>query len=224
MPQFASCLPAFGAITMVVRPARRRMSSSDESTSAALEAQNVRDTQLMQRMAGGDRDAFAELYDRLSRPLYTTAWRILNDAREAEDIVQEVFLALWQKSSDFERNRGTAFSWAMTLTRNRSIDRIRMRKRRGELLAQSAPEDLGYNQASTSDDSGDDVESKERAAAVRQAIAALPSEQQQALKLAFFTGLTQQEIAAQLSQPLGTIKARIRRGLLKLRDTVAPRI
>jgi RNA polymerase sigma-70 factor (ECF subfamily) len=224
MSGLSPCLPVFDAISMAVRPARRPMSQPAESTPSALQTKNAQDAHLLQRMAGGDRGAFAELYDRLSRPLYTTAWRILNDTAEAEDIVQEVFLALWQKARDFERERGTPFSWAMTLTRNRAIDRIRMRKRRGELLAQSAPEDFGCNPGATAEEFGGDLESKERALAVREAVAGLPTEQQQALKLAFFSGLTQQEIAIRLDQPLGTIKARIRRGLLKLRDTVASRV
>jgi RNA polymerase sigma-70 factor (ECF subfamily) len=181
------------------------------------------DADLLRRMAGQDRAAFAQLYDRFSRPLYATALRILNDAREAEDIVQDVFLALWEKASSFETSRGTAFSWAVTLTRNRAIDRIRMRKRRSELLAGSAPEDLGYDSGGTAGDSADELTSKEKAGAVRAAVANLPAEQQRALELAFFSGLTQQEIAEKLCEPLGTIKARIRRGLLKLRETVSRR-
>ncbi len=96
---------------------------------------------------------------------------MLNDAREAEDIVHDVFIALWNKAGDFEADRGTAFGWCVTLTRNRAIDRVRARKRRGELLTQSAPGDLGYdeNQADNAD-SGDMLFQKEKAAAIRQAM------------------------------------------------------
>ncbi len=97
-------------------------------------------------MAGGEHDALAELYDRFSRPLYATALRILNDATEAQDVVHDVFITLWEKSSAFAVERGTAFSWAVTLTRNRSIDRLRSRRRRAELLEQSFPADLGYDE------------------------------------------------------------------------------
>lgn len=200
---------------------RRPIMSDPNDTAAALAEQNRQDAALMERMARGDRAAFGELYDRLSRPLYTTALRILNDAREAEDVVQDVFLALWEKAADYEFMRGSAFSWAVTLTRNRAIDRIRMRQRRSDLLARSTPQDLGYATESDLADSADNLISTERAKHVREALATLPAEQQEALKLAFFSGLTQQEIAEQLREPLGTIKARIRRGLLKLRDTVA---
>lgn len=179
-------------------------------------SQHAEDARLLARMADGDRAALGELYDRFSRPLYATALRILNDAKEAEDIVQDTFISLWEKAGDFAVARGTAFGWAVTFTRNRAIDRVRMRRRRTELLDQAAPEDLGYG-SSSGPDSADQASHSEQSAAVRAAVAALPTEQKQALELAFFSGLTQQEIAARLSEPLGTVKARIRRGLLKLR-------
>lgn len=177
------------------------------------------DAALLERVARGDRAAFGALYDRYSRPLFSIALRVLNDAREAEDIVHDVFVALWNKAGEFAAERGTAFGWCVTLTRNRAIDRVRARKRRGELLTQSAPSDLGYeeNQADNAD-SGDMLWQKEKAAVVRQALEELPSEQRSALQLAYFGGLTQQEIAERLHEPLGTVKARIRRGLLRLRE------
>jgi RNA polymerase sigma-70 factor, ECF subfamily len=183
--------------------------------------ENLEDAKLMQRVAEGDRAAFAKIYDRFSRPLYATAVRILHDSAEAEDILQEVFLTLWEKSPDFNQQRGSAFSWAVTLTRNRSIDRIRMRKRRGTLLNESLPEDFGYAGQSEAATSTAELESKETAIKVRTAVMNLPEEQQKALQLAFFSGMTQQEIATKLREPLGTIKARIRRGLLKLRENFA---
>ncbi len=181
---------------------------------------NAADVRLLQRTANGDREAFAELYDRFSRPLYSLALRVLGDAREAEDIVQDAFLALWEKSSAFSAERGTAFSWAATLTRNRAIDRVRMRRRRGELLEQSAPSDLGYDEADGTADSTASLTFKEKARGVRTALATLPADQQKAVELAFFSGLTQQQISEKLQEPLGTVKARIRRGLLKLRDAL----
>ena len=97
------------------------------------EARAAEDAELVRRMAGGDRNALAKLYDRFSRPLYSTAHQILRDPSESQDIVQDVFLALWEKAGVFDSTRGTAFSWAVTLTRNRSIDRLRTRKRRAAL-------------------------------------------------------------------------------------------
>jgi len=207
-------------------PAFRPMSSSPmESKPPPDTAKEEVDASLLQRIATGDRAAFAQLYDRFSRPLLATALRILNDPTEAEDIVHDVFVSLWTKAGDYEASRGTAFSWAITLTRNRAIDRLRSRKRRFDLLDRSAPSDLGYNDTHTQEaTSAGDLFFKEKAAAVRSAVSELAGDQRRALELAFFGGLTQQEIAAQLNQPLGTVKARIRRGLIKLRDSLAPRL
>jgi RNA polymerase sigma-70 factor (ECF subfamily) len=175
-------------------------------------------------MAGGDHDALAELYDKLSRPLYATARHILNDAAEAQDVVHDVFLALWENAASFDSGRGAAFSWAVTLTRNRSIDRLRSRANRARLLGKSVPGDLGYDEEAGFIGGDDKAELGDRAAAVRTAMADLPTEQQRALELAFFSGLTQKEIAEKLSEPIGTVKARIRRGLIKLRDSLAHRL
>jgi RNA polymerase sigma-70 factor, ECF subfamily len=182
------------------------------------------DGRLLRRMAGGDREALGKLYDRFSRPLYATALQILNDASEAQDVTHDVFISLWEKSAVFEDERGTAFSWAVTLLRNRAIDRIRARTRRTRLLQEAAPADLGYEEESSIPAADDQAAFGDDAHAVRAAVATLPAEQRRALHLAFFKGLTQQEIADQLHEPLGTVKARIRRGLHKLRDTLARRL
>jgi len=180
------------------------------------------DAQLLQRVAQRDRHALAELYDRFSGPLYGAALQIVRDPTEAQDVVHDTFVSLWEKAATFETTRGSAFAWAVTLTRNRAIDRVRMRRRRAELLEAAAPGDFGYDESGPGN-SGDAAARGEEARAVRAAVAGLPAEQRRALELAFFGGLTQEEIARQLAAPLGTVKARIRRGLLKLRDTLAPR-
>jgi RNA polymerase sigma-70 factor (ECF subfamily) len=182
------------------------------------------DAHLVERIATGDKQALAELYDRFSGPLYGTALRVLRDPAEAQDVVHDAFVTLWQKAASFEIARGNAFSWAVTLVRNRAIDRVRMRRRRAELLAESSPADLGYGDPSSTLSTEGSVDSADEARAVRAAVATLPLEQRRALELAFFGGFTQEEIARQLSEPLGTVKARIRRGLLKLRNTIAPRL
>lgn len=200
------------------------MKSEETSAESAAAIERARfDAELLRRMGRSDREAFAQLYDRFSRPLYATALRILNNPTEAEDIVQDVFLALWEKAAVFEPSRGSAFAWAVTLTRNRAIDRIRMRKRRNELLAETTAEDAGTQPSGAGLHSADELVSKEQASAVRAAVAALPVEQQRAVELAFFGGLTQQEIAEKLREPLGTVKARIRRGLFRLRETLGGR-
>jgi RNA polymerase sigma-70 factor (ECF subfamily) len=182
------------------------------------------DALLLGLVAEGDREAFGRLYDRFSGPLYSAALHILQDAAEAQDIVHDAFITLWEKASTFERTRGSAFSWAVTLVRNRAIDRIRMRRRRAELLAESVPEDLGYGTEGGAPSADDAAVQGDNARLVRAAIAELPAEQRRALELAFFGGLTQEEIARRLQEPLGTVKARIRRGLLKLREALAPQL
>lgn len=182
------------------------------------------DARLLQRIAQGDKAAFATLYDRFSRPLYATALRVVADPAEAQDLVHDAFVALWEKASTFETGRGTAFAWTLTLVRNRAIDRVRMRRRRADLLTASAPSDLGYDENNSGPVADDSAALGDQAHAVRAAVASLPPDQKRALELAFFGGLTQQEIAEKLSEPLGTVKARIRRALLKLRDSLARRL
>ena len=184
---------------------------------------NAAQTRLIAAMASGDKTALAGLYDQLSGPLYSLAYRMLGDAGEAQDLVQDIFLQVWRTAGTFESGRGSVFSWMATLTRNRAIDRIRMRKRRAELLANAAPELQPAAPADEADSAGS-LWLREKAAAVRAALAGLAPDQQQAIALAYFSGLTQQEIAAKLNEPLGTIKARIRRGLLRLKDRLPSRL
>ena len=105
------------------------MSSPSPHPEDALERQ-LADARLLNRIAAGDRAAYGELYDRFSRPLYATAVRILSDASEAQDILHDAFIVLWEKASSFDSRRGSAFGWAVTLVRNRAIDRLRSRRRR----------------------------------------------------------------------------------------------
>lgn len=187
------------------------------ATDAVLERARE-DSALLERVARQDRVAFAALYDRLSPPLYATALRILRDPAEAQDVVHDAFLSVWDKAGTFEAKRGSAFAWIVTLVRNRAIDRVRARRRRSELLAESVPSDLGYTEAAPTAAGHESAVANEDAQAVRAAIETLPLEQRRALELAFFGGLTQEQISQSLREPLGTVKARIRRGLIKLRE------
>jgi len=171
-----------------------------------------KEAQLLRRIASGDRDAFGEFYDQYSGLLYAVALRILGDAAEAEDVLQEVFLQIWDKSGTFNAQLGKPSSWVITLARHRSLDRLRSSNRRfrlSEQLQTAATEEVHES---------DFTDSTEKAKAIRAAINTLPHEQRQAIELAYFGGLSQSEISAQLQEPLGTIKARIRRGMLHLRD------
>ena len=171
---------------------------------------------LIVRVAQGDREAFGALYDRFSMPLYSLALKILGDEAEAKDLLQDIFLSIWHKAPGFRAERGTAFSWMVTLLRNRAIDRIRSRRRRSELLDANAP-DLEPTSSATPTSAQEAIAS-ERAREVRAALEQINDEQRQVLRLAYFEGLTQVEIAEKLEEPLGTIKARAQRGMARLRN------
>src|SRR5262245_1429140 len=178
------------------------------------------DAGLMRRVADGDRDAFASLYDQYARPLYSLALRILNDQKEAEDVLQEVFVQIWEKAGQFDDRLGKPFTWSMTMTRNRAIDRLRSKQRQHRLveeLTQDAVTEAAASPANTGIEPG-------QAEHIRAAVNGLPEDQRKAIELAFFNGLTHFEIAEALREPLGTIKARIRRGMLRLRDILEGRV
>lgn len=177
---------------------------------------------LIQKVGRGDRHSFEQLYDRFSGVLFTTAYRVLNDQEAAEDVLQDVFLQIWDKAPTYDPKRGKPLSWAVTLTRNKAIDRLRSAQRRYRLQ-----EELEQESGSVTElhmDSFEEVDSAEKSQIVRQAVMRLSKEQRQAIELAFFSGLTQSEIAVELKQPLGTVKARIRRGMMKLKELIGNRL
>jgi len=176
------------------------------------------DAELLQRIAQRDRQAFSQLYDRYSGVLYSTTLRILNNPEEASDVLQDVFFQIWEKAGSYDPKLGKPFNWALTLTRNRAIDRLRALKRRYSFIEEVTHEFAeGGNPRSAWNE---EFMSSERASLIRAAVETLPLEQRQAIEMAFLGGMTQNEISETLKQPLGTIKARIRRGMLKLRDSL----
>jgi RNA polymerase sigma-70 factor, ECF subfamily len=175
-----------------------------------------RDVELLRRIGDGDRSAFSNFYDQYSGLLFSIAVKILNDAKEAEDVLQEVFMQIWNKADAYDPLLGKPASWAVTLTRNKAIDRIRASNRRSKLLEQATLEAGAFPDDSPS--ANEKLHGKENAEIIRSVVAALPPDQRRAIELAFFSGLTQDEISKTLQEPLGTIKARIRRGMLKLRE------
>ena len=158
------------------------------------------------------------MYDRHSTLLYSVALKILSDPEEARDVLQHVFLALHQKAIHFDAALGRPVGWLATMARNRSIDRLRAIKRDRNYAENVRLEtdlvDFSPSPSNAPAAYSDEVE------ILRGAVAQLPSDQRQALEMAYFGGLTQQEISDTLAQPLGTVKARIRRGLLKLRESL----
>jgi RNA polymerase sigma-70 factor (ECF subfamily) len=171
---------------------------------------------LVKLAAEGDEAAFGILYTRLAPGLYGMAFRMMNDAKEAEDVLQEGFTYIWRKANNYDPARSSAYAWAVMIVRNKTIDRLRARQR-GDRLREKVTSEAGFF-AERDDSSAQVPLSRERNAEVRAALKQITPEQRQAVELAFFSGLTHEQIAEQLGAPLGTIKARIRRGLLRLRD------
>ena len=172
--------------------------------------------QLLRLMAGQDRQAVADFYDQTAGALFGLALRILGDSHEAEEVIQDVFVQIWEKAATFDPAMGAPLHWALSIARNRAIDRLRARQRRARLMDQFQ-ENAGTELTVSGPES---ALMEEEQGAIRAAVEMLPTEQRQAIEMAFFGGLTHQEIAEALSEPLGTIKARIRRGMLKLRESL----
>lgn len=182
----------------------------------------LRDEELMDRLAGRDLIAFEALYDRYGDLVYSVSLRIVGDTYVAEDVTQDVFLRVWRRPDQFDLSRGKFVTWLLSVARNRSIDQRRSLSRR--LRHEALPATEEDEDVLPSEDARDDpalatVLSEERAA-VRAALAVLPPEQRLAIQLAYFGGMTQQEIANTLGQPLGTVKTRMRLGMQKMRNAL----
>lgn len=173
---------------------------------------------LLSRVANGDSRAFEELYTCWSPMLYGLICKILEDPREAEDALQEGFLHVWHKAGSYDAQRSSPTTWAYMIFRNKAIDRLRSRERRGRGMERLAIEEPYQAVPAADPESGAEI--NERRQAVEAAMEQIPADQREAISLAFFSGLTQLEIAERLGTPLGTVKARIRRGLMRLGDTL----
>ena len=181
----------------------------------------MEDEALISRVAGGDVGAFSELYDRHAQRVFAWSAHVLGPGR-AEDAIQEIFLRLWQHAAQFDSRRGTFAAWFTAIARHHLVHELRregMRRRMdaatelGDVLAAApSPEPLPDEAAFERED----------AAALRRALRLLPEEQRQVVVLAYFTGLSQSQIADQLALPLGTVKKRVRLGMSKLRTALEP--
>ncbi len=173
----------------------------------------ISDNELLHAIARGDENALAATYDRYRLILFGLILRILHDRQEAEDVLQETFLQVWRRAGDFDEARGRVFTWLVTIARSRALDRLRALGSRAKL----ADEVMAHSSEPVGDAAEDALKS-EQGTIVREALAELPEEQRRALFLAYFEGLTQTEISARLGEPLGTVKTRMRSGLMKLRE------
>ena len=174
------------------------------------------DPDLFERIAAGDRDAFGLFYDRYASVLFGFCVRILKDARDAEDVLQEAFVQVWRDAGRFDPARASVKTWLFTIARSRALDRWRSRRSVEQRFP--AVENEALDRAGAGDGG-------QEAAAMRdyvgRCLGKLSENEQAVLRLAYFDGYTQEEIAARLNEPLGTVKSRTRSGLTKLKAIAA---
>jgi len=184
---------------------------------------DARDAELLRGIANGNRTDFATLHDRYNNLLYTVIFKVLNDHQDSEEVLQEVLFALWRKAGLFHASRGRPVTWLTSMARNRAIDRLRAKQRQARLrgaceeVADVSPAGLSVPPIT----GPEAAERRDRCQAVHDAVIELTPAQREAIQMAYFQGMSQKEIAAQLKKPIGTVKARIRRGIHRLRDTIS---
>jgi RNA polymerase sigma-70 factor (ECF subfamily) len=173
----------------------------------------ISDKELVSQVHAGDQNAMGALYDRYSPLVYAVGLRVLADSAAAEDVLQEVFMQLWRNPPKFDASRGSLGAWLAVIARNRAIDALRKRRYESDI------EDIVV---SVEPDLASAIDRSRAAKNVRDVLNGMHPAQRQALEMAFFEGLTHTEIAAKIGEPLGTIKTRIRAGLLALRKAFKP--
>src|SRR5712691_12177810 len=205
------------AVGVVVLKPRSVMASQKDRPAIA-------DCALVERMAERDERALGELYDRHGGPVYSLALAIVGERADAEEVVADSFGQAWRTAEQFDPARGSVTAWLATITRTRALDLVRARGRRARALTRAA---LGNSEglatpiaAGEAPDRG--VERQEARRQVARSLAELSEPQRRVIELAYFGGLTQAEIAAELKEPLGTVKTRIRAGMEKLRGSLVP--
>lgn len=185
----------------------------------AAELAALRDEELVALLLRRQEAALGAVYDRYGRLVYTVALRITGDRETAEEVVQDVFQNIWQAAGSFQPQLGSFSSWLLGITRHRAIDATRSKRERARTREQALDETLPL---------GDDTSVERQVSqgllrdTVREALRELPASQRQAIELAYYGDLTRAQIAERLGEPLGTIKTRLRLGLLKLREMLDP--
>jgi RNA polymerase sigma-70 factor (ECF subfamily) len=172
--------------------------------------------QLMKRVASGDQDAFAGVYDATSRIVFGVVLRVLADRAQAEEVTQEVYVTAWQQATRFDATRGSVTGWLTTIAHRKAVDRTRSAARSRQRDLQHASSEP----AAVLPDVSDVVVGLDEGRRVRAALRELPPHQREALELAYFEGLTHREVAERLGIPLGTAKTRIRDALIRLRHNI----
>ncbi len=189
-------------------------------SSHGLPYDDVADDKMLKGIAAGDCESFRLLYERYAGLLFTTIQKILNDPNDTEEVLQEVMNSLWHKAHLYHQGRGRPITWLASTARNRAIDRLRAKKRQARLKEAYSNEAERIRRGTIPISGPEAATRRETCRQVRSAVMELSDIQREAIEKVYFEGLSQQEIADQLGEPLGTVKARIRRGLAKLRQTV----
>lgn len=174
---------------------------------------------IIQKIAAGDQSAFTIFYETTSRLVFGLVLRMLNDRATAEEVLLDVYTQIWRQAAAYDHQRGTPLAWLMTIARSRALDRLR--SGRQDRARQEPLETASETRATTANPEEMTVVAEQQRL-VRRALNTLPPEQREVIELAYYSGLSQSEIAARLNQPLGTIKTRARLGLNKLRETLKP--
>jgi RNA polymerase sigma-70 factor, ECF subfamily len=183
------------------------------------------DSPVVALAASGDERALGELYDRFGGMAYSLACAIVGEHADAEDVVADAFAQIWRSAAGFDPARGSVAAWIATITRTRALDLVRSRKRRARVLEDAAvvtDEGETLVLAPTLEAADRGAELSETSAIVQRSLAELSAPQRRVIELAYFGGFSQSEIAAQLSEPLGTVKTRMRAALEKLRQSLRP--
>jgi RNA polymerase sigma-70 factor (ECF subfamily) len=208
-------LPSAAALEVEVAPVGTPMSAGTQEGPLM-----PSDVDLMTGIQGGDADALSQLYDRYNGIVKALILRIIHNETEADDLLQEVFMEIWNQAKNFSAKKGKPLGWMVTLTRRRSIDALRKKQAyaRAEERLKAEPErqPLAWVQNTTAED----ISSGDTRAIMAKVISSLPEAQQQAIDLAFFRGMSQREIAAHTNIPLGTVKTRLELGLKKIYESL----
>ncbi len=195
-----------------------RANAREAPKGRAIDSAGGQDAELIKAVADGDGDALAVVYDRHAAAVFSLCLRILRSAEEAEEVLEDVFWQLWQRADRFQPSRGSALAYLLTLARSRAIDRLRTRDRRHR-LREERPGSLVDGPPAPPNPFHEAL-ARERQTRLRAALAGLPEPQREAVELSFLEGLSHPEISTRLGTPIGTIKTRIRSGLLRLRDAL----
>lgn len=186
-------------------------------SATTLRDERLADQSALGRIARGDSSALAELYDRHARLVFSLALRILQNRADAEDVVQDVFTQVWAQAARYDTARGEVAAWMLMMARTRAIDRLRSRSLRPETASEARVVEEVPDATARQDLQ---LLSAEQVESLQDALSALPVAQRVALELAYYEGLTHAEIADRLSEPLGTVKTRIRQAVIKLRESL----